>query len=44
LKTAGLHRVIVATVLCMASVENERKQTGINFLLGAAENAESGGG
>ena len=43
LKKGVLYQLIVATVLCMVNAEKEKRHTLIDLILGAGENAGSGG-
>lgn len=44
LKKGALYHVIVATALCVAGAEKEKRHTLIDLVLGIAENGGSGGG
>lgn len=44
LKRSLLYQVIVATVLCVASAEKEKRHTLIDLIIGIAENGGNGGG
>lgn len=43
LKKGALYHLIVATVLCMVNAEKEKRHTLIDLIIGAGENAGSGG-
>lgn len=44
LKRGILYQLVVATVLCMANAEKEKRHTLIDLVIGIAENAGNGGG
>lgn len=44
LKESVLYQLIVATVLCVASAEKEKRHTLIDLIVGIAENGGNGGG
>ncbi|KAJ8115061.1 hypothetical protein OPT61_g3207 [Boeremia exigua] len=44
LKRGSLYQLIVATVLCMASAEKEKRHTLMDLVIGILENAGNGGG